>query len=307
MSETLSLSEFREEVWKRSFASRSEAGRYAANMRWAGQASGRSFIEGIGRVSRNADGEWTDSKGTVLAPSVTREMRIRDRMERVKQGTEQVFDAEKVIDRIAKGEQVEMEPKLLGVLFRSMVLRTDNPDITNLTLKGTRLMSRDNLGIPRAEMPQIPTDKKADFVKLLEQRGIGVTREEVQPSTLKPIQAEISGTTSAQIMVRMLTSKEPKNMQSFDGGAIVVSKDNYVIDGHHRWAANVGLELGGPKGHKMKILKVDLPHQKLIDITKQWNGTLGIKGLELGQNNPTDADVSKARLLKMIDLIVAGE
>lgn len=307
MSESLSLSVIRAEVWKRAFASRSEAGRYAANMRWAGQASGRSYIEGIGRVSRNADGEWVDAKGTLLAPSVTRDMRIRDRMERVKQGTEQVFDAEKVINRIASGEQVEIEPQMLGVVLRSMVLRKDHPDITNLTLTGTRLMSRDNLGIPRAEMPQIPTDKKGEFVNLLEQRGVGVSREEVQASTLKPIQAEISGTTSAQIMVRMLTSQEPKNMQDFDGGAIVVSKDNYVIDGHHRWAAHVGLELGGDKGHKMKILKVDLPHEKLIDITKKWNETLGIKGLELGQNNPKDPDMSKARLLKMIDLIVAGE
>ena len=307
MSETLFSSLEQAYLSKRSFASRSEAGRYAANMRWAGQASGRSYIEGIGRVTRNANNEWVDDKGVVLAPSVTREMRIRDRMERAKQGKNEAFDTEDVINRIAAGEKVDISPKLLQTVLSSMVLRKDHPDITNLNLANTRLMSQDNLGIARADMPQIPTNKKEEFLSLLESRGVKVAREEVKASELKPIQAEISGTTSGQIMVRMITDREPAEMQSFVGQAIVVSKDNYVIDGHHRWAASVALELAGEGSRKMKILKVDMPHEQLIGVTKKWNESQGIKGLELGQNNPKDPDMSKARLLKMIDLIVAGE
>lgn len=295
-----------EEIEKRSFADRSEAGRYAANMRWAAQGTNRAYVEGIGRVTRNAKGDWVDSKGTLLAPSVTRNMRIQERIKRVAEGRERVFDPEKTIDRIAAGEQVTIEPSLLKTVLTSMILRKDHPDITNLTLDGTNLMSRDNLGIPRNEMPQIPTSKKAEYLALLEKRGVTVERDEVKASELKPIQADISGTTSGQILVRMLTSREPDEQQGFDGGAIVVSKDGYVIDGHHRWAAHVAMELAGSGSHRMKVLRIGLPHDKLIQVTKQWNESQGIRGLELGQNNPKDPDMSKALLLKMIDLAVAG-
>lgn len=291
---------------KRSFANRSEAGRYAANMRWASQAPNRGYIEGIGRVTRDKQGNWVDAKGTLLAPSITRQMRIDARMRAVAEGTAKPdFDAEKIINRIASGEQVTIDPKMLEIVLKSMILRKDHPDITNLTLDGTRLMSRDNLGIPRNEMPQIPTDKKPEFLALLESRGVKVEKQEVKASELKPIQANISGTTSGQIMVRILTNREPEGKDGFDG-AIVVSKDDYVIDGHHRWAANVALELAGDGSRKMKVLKIDLPHDKLIEVTKKWNESQGIRGLELGQNNPKDPDMSKALLLKMIDLAVAG-
>lgn len=296
----------RVEMRKRSFADRSEAGRYAANMRWASQSNNRAYVEGIGRVTRNERGDWIDSKGTLLAPSVTRNMRIQARMKRVAAGMERSIDPTEIVDRIASGEQVTIEPNLLKTVLSAMILRKDHPDITNLTLGGTRLMSRDNLGIARADMPQIPTNQKAEYLKLLEDRGVTVERDEVKASELKPIQKEISGTTSGQIMVRMLTNREPESQQGFDGGAIVVSKDGYVIDGHHRWAAHVALELAGSGSHKMKVLRIGLPHDKLIDVTKKWNESQGIRGLELGQNNPKDPDMSKALLLKMIDLAVAG-
>ena len=305
MLEALEVIDFRRDVLKRSFASRSEAGRYAANMRWAAQGAGRGYIEGIGRVTRDKQGNWVDEKGTMLAPSVTRDWRIRQAREQAMRGERPTLDPTEVIDRISRGEQVTIPAKGLETVLRAMVFRTDHPDITNITLEGTGLMSRDNLGIKRKDMPQIPNNKKEQFLDLMEQRGVSVSREEVKPSELKPIQAEISGTTSGQIMMRIVTSREPEDFQTFDGGAIIISKDGYVIDGHHRWAANVALETGGDGSRRMRVIRVGLPHDKLIEVAKKWGESEGVRSIGLGENNAGDPDMSKVALLKMIDLAVA--
>ena len=51
----------------------------------------------------------------------------------------------------------------------------------------------------------------------------------------------------------------------------VVSKDGYIIDGHHRWAAAY---LSDPK-IKLKCLVVDLPVKKLLEITNNWTDAMG--------------------------------
>ena len=245
--------QIRLEVLKRSFASRSEAGRYAANERWQGHTA----LKPKDIVDRVADGMKT----------------------KIKKG-----DFHKVLDRMAD--------------------RDDNPDITKISIAGTRLMTDDNLGIPRREMPQIPSSRRQEYIDLLESRGIKVKRETVAASTLKPIQSEISGSNAGEIM-RKMEKEKGKYFDSFDKSAIVISEDDYVIDGHHRWAAYVALELKG-EGRKANVIRLGMNHTEAIATTQAWNAATGIKGLELGENNLSDPNMAKMALVyKMADLAAA--
>lgn len=249
--------QIRLEVLKRSFASRSEAGRYAALQRWQGHTSA---------------GSSSDIKG--------------------------------LVDRTVAGRRSRVTTEDFAKVLDAMADRTDNPDITKLSIIGTRLMSDDNLGIARRDMPQIPSSRRQEFIDLLESRGVKVTRETVAASSLKPIQSEISGSNSGQIMRRM-ESGEDKFSTDFDKSAIVISDDNYVIDGHHRWAAYLAREFKG-SSTKANVIRIGMSHKEAIDVTRAWNAATGIKGLELGQNNPTDPNVAKMALVyKMADLAAA--
>lgn len=78
-------------------------------------------------------------------------------------------------------------------------------------------------GIPRADMPQIESKHVSEFLK---KHGVSQKVEHVNPSSLKPTQGQFNPEKIANM------SKEGRQK------AILVSADNYVLDGHHRWLAN---------------------------------------------------------------------
>ena len=81
-------------------------------------------------------------------------------------------------------------------------------------------------GIPRKLMPQIYNAKK--FAKVIKRRfGVNTKKTSIRPRNLKPAQDEINGDAVADII------KEGKVFTN----PLVVSEDNYIVDGHHRWAA----------------------------------------------------------------------
>ena len=88
--------------------------------------------------------------------------------------------------------------------------------------KGTR-------NIPRRLMPQIYNAKK--FSNVIKKRyGIKTRKTTVRAKNLKPSQNEINGDIVDNVIEKIKSKKEHKN-------PIVISKDKYIVDGHHRWAA----------------------------------------------------------------------
>uniref|UniRef100_A0A6C0K046 Uncharacterized protein n=1 Tax=viral metagenome TaxID=1070528 RepID=A0A6C0K046_9ZZZZ len=80
--------------------------------------------------------------------------------------------------------------------------------------------------IPRKLMPQIYDAKK--FAKIVKRRfGVKTRRTSKAPRNLKPSQNEING----EIVNKIIKTKKTHN------NPLVVSEDNYIVDGHHRWAA----------------------------------------------------------------------
>jgi len=195
-------------------------------------------------------------------------------------------------DNVVAGKEGIVSPIDAPAWLDAMADRTDNPDLTNLEILGTQYFTKDNLGIMRDHMPQIPPDTQEAFIKAMQARGVRVDLVDVTPFGLHPIQAEISATKSGKIFRKM-------KKEGVDDTPIVVSSDDFVIDGHHRWAA--GLFLGLSPKHrniKLKALRVDMPQEQLLDVVLAWNKAVGISSIALG------ADV-KDSMKKMLAFDIA--
>jgi GNAT superfamily N-acetyltransferase len=183
-------------------------------------------------------------------------------------------------EKLANGERVEVTKKEVKKMVDILAKMSGNPDLTNMHIKDTQLYDEDNLGIPRNKMPQVPSDAKGQFITVMEQRGARVQRGVADPTKLHPIQAEISATKSAQIS----KSLKEKGTATDDGGRIIISRDNYIIDGHHRWAAAAMLAMDDPSV-RLPVIKVDMDHKDLIGATLAWNEATGIQSIGLGESN----------------------
>jgi hypothetical protein len=190
------------------------------------------------------------------------------------------YGVQDAIDKVVKGKVGKVVPADAEFWLDKMADRKDNPDLTNLEIVGTQLFTRDNLGIMRDQMPQVPYERKGEFISEMEKRGIAVTREEVSPQKLHPIQAEISAKKSGKLARDIKENGHGKS----DGARIIVSSDDYIIDGHHRWAASAFLSFKD-KGQSIPVLRVDMTHMELIDATLAWNKATGIESLSLDKSS----------------------
>jgi hypothetical protein len=199
-------------------------------------------------------------------------------------------------EKLANGQRIQVTQKEAKQIMDIMSKREDNPDLTNMHVENTQLYDEDNLGIPRNKMPQVPSNTKAVFISEMEKRGARVQRGVADPAKLHPIQAEMSASKVGLIMKKL----REKGTATDDGGRIIISKDNYVIDGHHRWAAASMLSFED-SSVKLPVIRVDMNHKDLIDATLAWNAAVGIKPIGMGESNPG----SNFKKWKEFDEIVA--
>lgn len=167
-------------------------------------------------------------------------------------------------------------------------------DLCQVSIPGTNLFCSSNKGIPRKEMPQLKgkpvdgswgaknlakndkgeIDGEAAFKKHLESKGVKMSKGSVPASELKATQNQLVGAKIAGMLQAL--KKDPKH----EGitAPIFVSKDGYILDGHHRWAAMVGLDMadGVKDPVKMDVVKVDMSIEDLVDETNKFSNKLGI-------------------------------
>lgn len=124
---------------------------------------------------------------------------------------------------------------------------------------------RGNLGKGRSDMPQLD-GKEEEFVLSLSKEGIGVKREKVPAGRLYATQREINTEKVAGILGAIASGK--LSLKKIASG-LIISKDNYVLDGHHRWATILTRD---PRTD-MDVIRVDLPIDELLDRAVNWDGT----------------------------------
>jgi hypothetical protein len=107
-------------------------------------------------------------------------------------------------------------------------------------------------------MPQI--DDVTSFVQNLEQNHqISSVKMRVAVGQLYPTQKHFD-----KFKVERIVAKLLDNDAELINKPIVISRDNFILDGHHRWAAFKTLS----DNNTMYVHKVSAPIERLVDIAK---------------------------------------
>ena len=114
----------------------------------------------------------------------------------------------------------------------------------------------DTMGIKRTEMPQVATKDYPEFMDYLKDNGAEFKKETVPAKSLKAVQGEFSD----QGVEKALRKRKLKK-------ASIVSSDNYIIDGHHRWVAALNT------GQDVDIIRVNMPATELLKLVKDFSKT----------------------------------
>jgi len=136
--------------------------------------------------------------------------------------------------------------------------------------------NRTSGGIDRADMPQIPKRNRAAFLAELDAEGTGYSDEDVDPRSLARTQRAIAPDNVAQMHAGMVDGSFP-----VDGARIIVSSDNKVLDGHHRWAAAAQYAESHP-GTTIPVTRVNLSMSDLLARAARFNEEQGIAGRGIG-------------------------
>jgi hypothetical protein len=220
--------------------------------------------------------------------------------------TGDVVEAAKLL---GEGKHVELTSKdEVATLVRELKKLVDdarakgknapNYNLCNVTVENTNLFCVDNKGIPRIKMPQLggiplpgtkadkfPKNKKgevdlsAEFAKFISTHdvtGDGVPEvvddEHVKASHLKATQDELVGAAVATIAASMeKTGIDPSRAW------IWVSKDNYIIDGHHRWASETAVGLGKGEDVDIPAHVVNVDILTILEVADGWTQMMGLQ------------------------------
>lgn len=109
---------------------------------------------------------------------------------------------------------------------------------------------KDTLGVPRRHMPQIDEDHYKELFKYLFGKGVKVKKVTVDARDLNSTQSEFSDKGIEKSMTNGKMNKP-----------IIISSDNYVLDGHHRWLA----AKNGRK-HEMTAFQVSVPAKEGLSL-----------------------------------------
>jgi hypothetical protein len=222
-------------------------------------------------------------------------------------------DLDQAVQLLAQGKHVRLnQPDEVSVLMdkvndwvQQVKAQTGKEPVINLcsvTVKGTNLFCAESKGVPRAQMPQLggvplpnsPAAQKVnakgkadisdDFRQALTDLGVKVEDSTVPASHLRATQSELGGSAVAAMAEAMREGK-------IKDERIFVSRDNYVIDGHHRWASKLVVDSddGDIGDVTMQVSKVDLDIGAVLDFANEFATKMGIPPRALGVKSDAPA------------------
>jgi phosphopantetheine adenylyltransferase len=116
------------------------------------------------------------------------------------------------------------------------------------------------LGITRDKMPQVDEKDYPEYFAYLKEKGITLKKGKEDPNNLKPIQKEFAKIGVEKSLDKMLAQKDKAKF-------IIVSKDDYIVDGHHRWlAAKNGRQ-------QLNVMRANVNMKELLKATNEFPKT----------------------------------
>ena len=270
---------YKEEILEKAYGggNRSDAARYAAQVRWKGhQKKQESGSQRSKRLGARFDPANRKKGVKVSTPKEALKEIARGNLVEM----ESLEEAYTALDKLGKflkkakkdGEKVKVNVCKISVpgtnLFCGESIATDEhpegvprekmPQLSGIPIKGSRA----------DKMPRIDDEGNVDIGKLFLEHlsdfdpPVKFVEAEVPASSLRASQSELKGKTVAYMM-----SDEGAKTLDDPKAVIYVSRDGYIIDGHHRWAGKVGRDLAdGKTGDvKIRVRRVDMPIMEVLD------------------------------------------
>lgn len=197
-----------------------------------------------------------------------------------------IVTGKEAADTIQAGGVGNVAKDDLAATFRDMATMPGPINIAGRLFVDGKDIFGGGLGIARGDMPQVPKGYKPKFYDELRAKGVKVKDANIIPTKLHPTQDELDGVGIG----KMLDTFDPEQVRK---APLVVSKDNYVLDGHHRWAVWIAKHLGA-----LPITRVDLPMSELLEGARLFNAANKIPARELGDSRrsaekPTEAPAAE--------------
>jgi SPP1 gp7 family putative phage head morphogenesis protein len=256
------------------------------------------------------EGGGAEGKGAAVpAPSAPAAPGVRPPLAKVPElGTEENpikvgKDIRKAAYLLEEGYHVELnQPEQVSTLIdelhamahRAVAMGQKAPffDLCKVTVANTNLFCQETLGIPRIQMPQMrgqPTpgtpsaalkaskksgkvDISKQFIQYLADQGIKTEETEIRASNLRASQAQIVGSRVAQLIEE--TRAGDRDLRE---RPMFVTRDNYIVDGHHHWAAIVGYGAEKHKDFKIPVYKLDMDIGAGLRAANDFAKQMGLK------------------------------
>jgi hypothetical protein len=125
---------------------------------------------------------------------------------------------------------------------------------------------------------------------MLEEKGIKVVQTEIPSDKLKATQKDLVGAKVVGMMGALEENPEHPSITA----PIYVSRDGYVVDGHHRWAAIVAHNAANPdKQIPMKTTVLDMDIKDAIPMANKFAEDMGIAAKKADANKETPSEPQK--------------
>jgi hypothetical protein len=219
-----------------------------------------------------------------------------------------VFNSDSDITKIDEKLRLQISTKLDGVYEKIKAAKDAGEEVPNynlckVTIPGTNLYCDDNQGIPRDQMPQFKgkpvagspaaklkvdasgeVDTEPVFKSMLVKKQIRTVKTTLPSDKLKATQSELVG----EKVLSMVKALEVDPNNPGIKAPIYVSRDGYVVDGHHRWAAATTYALKVGKPADMDVIVVDQDIKDLIPMANKFAEEIGIAAKKADANDGVD-------------------
>lgn len=193
---------------------------------------------------------------------------------------------------LADGHHIELaQPDQVATLLDKLdkhIKAGKDVDLCKVSAPGSNLFCQETLGVPRVEMPQMrgtavpgtyaatkeasksgKVDLTKEFLAHMREEGVKHEVTEIRASNLRASQNQIVGS-----RVKQLIDETRAGDRDLREKPIFVTKDNYIVDGHHHWAALVAYKEG--KDFKVPVYKLDCDIGKALRMANEFTKKAGL-------------------------------